>query len=192
MFIKVCGLKSFEQIDWAVKLGYSAIGVVLYPKSPRYCDAKTARELASYAKGKIISVAVAKTFDELKEVHDDFDYIQVYEKALSDRLIYAGKSLPDNLDYKYFLYDSSIGSGEFKEFPGWLNDIRESLIIAGGLNPSNVRDVLQKIDCFGVDVSSGVEVERGMKDFALMEKFINEVNNIQVHTNDKLVDKKSN
>ncbi len=181
MFIKVCGLKSFEQIDWAVKLGYSAIGVVLYPESPRYCDEETARELSSYTKGKIVSVAVAKTFDELKAVHDDFDYIQVYEKAVSDRLIYAGKSLPENLDYKYFLYDTSTGSGEFREFPGWLNDIKERLIIAGGLNPSNVRDVLQKINCFGVDVSSGVEVERGVKDFALMEKFINEVKNTPAH-----------
>jgi phosphoribosylanthranilate isomerase len=178
MFIKVCGLKNIEQIDWAVKLGYSAIGVVLYQKSPRYCDADTARELAAYAKGKIVSVAVAKTFDELKEVQDDFDYIQLYEKAVSDRLIYAGKSIPENLDYKYFLYDASTGSGEFKEFPGWLNSIRDNLIIAGGLTPSNVSDVLKRVDCFGVDVSSGVEIERGVKDFALMEKFIRAVNNI--------------
>ncbi|MCK5344677.1 MAG: phosphoribosylanthranilate isomerase [Candidatus Heimdallarchaeota archaeon] len=178
MFIKVCGLKNIEQIDQAVRLGYSAIGVVLYPESPRYCDAKTARALASYAKGKIVSVAVAKTFDELKDVHDDFDYIQVYEKAVSDKLIYAGKSIPVNVDFKYFLYDASIGSGEFKKFPLWLNDMTEKLIIAGGLTPLNVKDVLTKIKCFGFDVSSGVEIERGIKDFALMEKFIRVVNNI--------------
>ena len=178
MFIKVCGLKSSEQIDWAVKLGYSAIGVVLYPESPRYCDVKTARELASYAKGKIVSVAVAKTFDELKAVHDDFDYIQVYEKVVSDRLIYAGKSVPSHVDFKYFLYDASVGSGEFEEFPAWLNDITEKLIIAGGLTPLNVKEVLKKINCFGVDVSSGVEIDRGIKDYALMEKFIRVVKNV--------------
>ncbi len=178
MFVKVCGLKTTGQIDWAVKLGYSAIGVVLYPKSPRYCDAETARELASYAKGKIVSVAVAKTFDELKEVNDDFDYIQVYEKIESDKLIYAGNSVPDNLVYNYFLYDASIGSGEFKEFPLWLNDIKENLIIAGGLNPSNVREALEKINCYGVDVSSGVEIEKGVKDLRLMEEFISVVKSI--------------
>lgn len=175
MFVKVCGLKNIDQIDWAIKLGYSAIGIVLHPKSPRYCDEETAAELAAYSKGKIISVAVAKKFDELKNDHDDFDYIQVYERAVSDRLIYAGKSIPEDLDYKYFLYDTSIGSGEFKEFPLWLNNLKDKLIIAGGLSPLNIKDVMKKINCFGIDVSSGVEVEKGIKDFTLMEQFINEV-----------------
>lgn len=178
MFIKVCGLKNFEEIDAAVKFGYSAIGIVLHPGSPRFCHSNIAMELAGYAKGKITTVAVAKKFDDLKNVHHVFDYIQVYEKIVSDRLIYAGNSIPEDLDYKYFLYDTSMGSGESEEFPQWLNNNKDRLIIAGGLTPENVKDIIRKFNCFGVDVSSGVEIKRGVKDITLMEKFINEVNDV--------------
>ena len=42
MFVKVCGLKTFEQIDQAVSLGYDAVGFVMHKPSKRYVDAKTA------------------------------------------------------------------------------------------------------------------------------------------------------
>ncbi len=45
MFIKVCGLKTKEQIDKAIEYGYDAIGVVTYAKSKRYCEHKDAIEL---------------------------------------------------------------------------------------------------------------------------------------------------
>ncbi len=177
MFVKVCGLKNTEQIDWAAELGYTAIGVVLHPESPRYCSAARARELASYSGGRLITVAVAVRYRDLKDVEDIFDYIQIYEPVKSEKLIFAGEYIPDGLECRYFLYDTSRGSGEFEEIPPGIGKIREKLIFAGGLNAENVRSIIKKIRPFGIDVSSGVEIKRGIKDYNMMKNFIGEVKN---------------
>lgn len=176
MFIKVCGLKSFEEVDRAVELGYSAMGIVLHPESKRFVGKDHAAELAGYAGERIIKVAVAKRFSDLEEVVSYFDYIQVYEEIEAHNLIYAGASLPEKIEFKYFLYDISLGSGEFEEFPSWLKNISDRLILAGGLNAGNVKMIIDRFSPFGVDVSSGVE-ENGRKSFTLMKEFVNEVRN---------------
>ncbi len=174
MFIKVCGLKTFEHIDKAVELGYDAIGVVVYKKSIRYCTSEKAIELANYAKGKIKTFVVSITFDDVKDVADYFDYIQIYEKVDIDNFAYSSKDHPGETKCKYFVYDASIGSGEFKKFPSWIKDIDQKLILAGGLNKNNVCSAIKEIRPFGVDVSSGVEID-GVKDFELMKEFIESV-----------------
>jgi phosphoribosylanthranilate isomerase len=175
MFIKVCGIKTFEHIDWAMSLGYTAVGVVLYKKSKRYVDDDTAKKLAQYARGKIKSVAVSVSYADVSNVEDSFDYIQVYEQINKNNLIFASNAKPLDNNFKYFLYDNSKGSGEFESFPEWLEMLRSKLIIAGGLNYKNVKNVIKQYQPFGVDVSSGVENAQGEKDYELMKKFIESV-----------------
>ncbi len=177
MFIKVCGITSREQIDWAAELGYSAIGVVVHPGSPRYCDRRSALDLAAYARDKIKSVVVGLRYDEVESLCREFDFAQIYEYRKLEKLIFAGTALPSEPDYGYFLYDAGRGSGRFRGFPDWLRSVKGRLIISGGLNHQNVRRAIRETAPFGVDVSSGVEIERGIKDFRLMEKFIAEVRN---------------
>ena len=94
-------------------------------------------------------------------------------------LVLASKEMPPaDLKYEYFIYDASIGSGVFKEFPEWLKSISDKLLVAGGLNKENVCDVIRDIQPFGVDVSSGVEKD-GVKDLKLMKEFIETVKNCQ-------------
>jgi phosphoribosylanthranilate isomerase len=177
MFVKVCGLIDISQIDRAIKYGYDAIGVVTYPKSKRYCPPEKARKLAEYAKGKIKSFVVGLTYSDVHDVADLFDYTQIYEAKQVPNLVLASKEMPpSDLRYEYFVYDASIGSGVFKEFPEWLKDKTENLIVAGGLNKDNVCKVIREIKPFGVDVSSGVEKD-GVKDLKLMEEFIDTVRN---------------
>jgi phosphoribosylanthranilate isomerase len=177
MFIKVCGLTSREHIDWAVDLGYSAVGIVLHPGSVRFCGRKEARALARYAGNRIARVAVGISFNEVGAVYDEFDFVQLYEYKKMDRLIAAGTQLPAGSGYAYFLYDASRGSGEFDHLPSWLLNIKSKLILSGGLNVHNVMRVIHDYRPFGVDVSSGVEAEHGMKDYLLMKNFIAEVKN---------------
>jgi phosphoribosylanthranilate isomerase len=176
MFIKVCGLTSKKQIDWAIELGYTAVGIVLHQPSVRYCNPGMARELADHAQGKITVIAVGLDFKEVKDVYDNFDYIQIYSYEKLDRLILAGTEVPADKEFSYFLYDMSRGSGEYHEPPRWILDMRERLIISGGLNVKNVTDVIHRFEPYGIDVSSGVEKERGIKSYSLMKKFISEVN----------------
>jgi phosphoribosylanthranilate isomerase len=177
MFVKVCGITSPEQIDWAIDLGYSAIGVVLHDRSIRYRPADYARELSRYARGKISTVAVGVRFDEVAECYSDFDFAQIYEHCRRDRIILAGDTEERSRDSALFLYDASRGSGEAGTLPSWLHDVRERLIISGGLDPVTVGGVIREYQPFGVDVSSGVESEQGVKNYKLMKQFITEVRN---------------
>lgn len=175
MFVKVCGLKTKEQIDKAVDCGYDAIGIVTYSKSRRYCPTEDAIELADYAKGRIKSFVVGLTYKDVKDAAGSFDYTQIYEPVQIPNLVLASKEMPpSDLKYEYFVYDASIGSGVFKQFPGWINDMAGKIIVAGGLSKYNVGSVIRNINPFGVDVSSGVEIN-GVKDLTLMEEFIEAV-----------------
>lgn len=177
MFVKVCGITAIHQIDWAVALGYSAIGVVLHPESARYQDVDAARKLALHAKGSITSVAVGIGFDEVKEVYDDFDLIQVYEYRNLERMIYAGNALPPAGSCDYFLYDAGRGDGIARYFPEWLRNTPGKIILSGGLRTETVSQIIKSHRPYGLDVSSGVELERGVKDYHSMKKFITEVQN---------------
>ncbi len=178
LFVKVCGITEKRQVEWAIELGYSAIGMVLHMKSPRYVTANKARELAEYAGKGIKTVAVALRFHELEMVAPCVDYIQLYEYINRDNLIYAGHTFTEAehaANIRYLLYDTSRGSGTGGQFPEWLIAYKKRLILSGGLFPGNVNFIIRKNPCAGLDVSSGVEETRGVKDYALMQRFINEV-----------------
>ncbi|MBI5593057.1 MAG: hypothetical protein HY881_21525 [Deltaproteobacteria bacterium] len=177
MFVKVCGLRNTEQIDKAIAYGYDAIGIVTYHKSKRYCPPENAIKLAKYARGKIRSFVVGLQYSDVEKVAGAFDFVQIYETRQVANLVLASKKMPpEGLDYKYFVYDASVGSGVFEAFPAWLKDMAGKLIVAGGLNKDNVCAVIRDIKPFGVDVSSGVEID-GVKDFELMKAFMDAVKN---------------
>lgn len=173
MFVKVCGITRKEDIDAAILLGYSAIGIVLYPKSKRYVEKDKAMALAQYAKNKILTVAVGIHFDEVKDVAPNFDYFQVSDFINSLKLILSVEDRP-NVEANLYIFDKSRGRGISLDIPEWFSLYRDKMILAGGLNPQNVYDIVTRFRPFGVDVSSGVESEAGIKDKTLMEAFIKE------------------
>lgn len=178
MFVKICGLTTPQQIDWAIELGYSAIGLVVYPKSKRYVNPLEFRQLNAYAKNRQMkTVAVSVNYADVAAVENDADYIQFYsgsgyEHLSPEHIILSGNQPPKEMNCAYFLYDVSHGSGEFKGFPEEIKQIQDKLIIAGGLSPENVSDVIQQFQPAGVDVSSGVESSLGIKSYDKMKIFI--------------------
>ena len=74
-FVKVCGLTTRQEVDWAVALGYDAVGVVVSPKSKRYCLPETAISLADHARGRILSFVVALEYREAAGVSEHFDIV---------------------------------------------------------------------------------------------------------------------
>jgi phosphoribosylanthranilate isomerase len=175
MFVKVCGLKTREQIDAAIEYGYDAVGIVSCEKSKRHCPAEEARRLAEYARGRIKTFVVGLTYSDVKAIASEFDYTQIYEARQVPNLVLASKERPPaGLRYEYFIFDASIGSGVFQEFPEWVKNVSDRLLLAGGLNKENVRGVIQHTRPFGIDVSSGVERD-GVKDLTMMKEFMDTV-----------------
>lgn len=177
MFVKVCGIRSVEEAQWAYELGYDAIGLMRYPESPRFIDEETSEAIIDSVKGKILTAAVSLKLSDVRSLLWKADLIQIYEAADVPNLILAGSEPPLTDNYRYFLFDSSRGSGESENYPEWIRKYQARLIIAGGLNPENVSAVVKSFHPAGVDVSSGVESVRGKKDYSLMEYFIEEARN---------------
>ncbi|WP_234536462.1 hypothetical protein [Streptomyces shenzhenensis] len=97
-FVKVCGLTQEQQIDWAVELGYDAAGIVVTPKSKRYCPPGRAVALAGHARGRIPVFAVALAYAETAAVAEHFDVIQIYETADVPNLALASATPPEKPD----------------------------------------------------------------------------------------------
>ncbi|MEU9238364.1 hypothetical protein [Streptomyces sp. NPDC048385] len=172
-FVKVCGLTQEQQIDWAVELGYDAVGIVVTPKSKRYCPPGRAVALAGHARGRIPVFAVALVYAETAAVAEHFDVIQIYETADVPNLALASATPPEKPEaLSYFLYDASAGSGVFADIPGWVGDVPGNVVIAGGLDEHNVAGVVEEFGPYGVDVSSSVETAPGVKSREKMAAFI--------------------
>ncbi|MDX1518957.1 MAG: phosphoribosylanthranilate isomerase, partial [Gammaproteobacteria bacterium] len=76
-----------------------------------------------------------------------------------------------------FHKDLAGGTGQAFDWSLIPVEMKKPLILAGGLNPDNVRSAVQQVRPFAVDVSGGVEKSRGIKDPSRIRSFINEVNN---------------
>ncbi|WP_022870848.1 phosphoribosylanthranilate isomerase [Yaniella halotolerans] len=179
LYVKVCGIMHVEQLDWAIELGYDAIGLMQAPKSSRLVDVETARHLAAHAAGRIETFAVGMTLDEVEPIRDAVDTIQLYEYADVPSLALASDTPPPTTDgLAYWFYDASHGTGTFSDIPEWVRDVDARVVLAGGLNPGNVAEVVARYRPDGVDVSSGVEASAGVKDYALMKAFIEAVRTV--------------
>ncbi|MCS7145104.1 MAG: phosphoribosylanthranilate isomerase [Aigarchaeota archaeon] len=197
--VKVCGLRRMEDVVAAVEEGADAVGVVVgFPTSPRNLRVSEAAEIRRKIPVFVDAVLVTKaeTREELGNLVESIqpDAIQFYgplsltearEAAQSCSVIMPVKAGTDpaTLDVSAadaILLDSHAGS--LPGGSGQTHDWREArrfreqtglpLILAGGLNPSNVREAICVVRPFAVDVSSGVELAPGVKSRELIRAFI--------------------
>ena len=193
--IKICGLTRAEDVEAAIAHGADYLGFIYVPGSPRYVDLDRLDHLLNIANGRAKTVVVVRNLgpDELGFLRDrlDFDLFQfhgseapeVVEKWGGYKVIHIKGGAPDDqLLQAYgqpFLLDTQVGSqqgGTGKTF-NWsiLSSISGEYLVAGGLNPDNVCELVNKHHPWGVDVSSGLESAPGVKDHLKIERFINHV-----------------
>ncbi|MCX5376851.1 phosphoribosylanthranilate isomerase [Streptomyces sp. NBC_00091] len=191
LFVKICGLKTPHDVDVAVEAGADAVGFVFAPGSPRTVGAGEARELAARVPGGVLTVGVfrGQSVAEVRrlteesgvrgvQLHGD-EPAAYYEelrapgrtllRATAEHVERCGEYGEDLL-----LIDApdpgsgkpwNWGSPEFTAPEGrWL--------LAGGLTPGTVGAAVRATGAWGVDVSSGVERERGVKSPELIRAFI--------------------
>jgi phosphoribosylanthranilate isomerase len=193
--IKICGLTREHDVDMAVQAGADAIGLVLYPQSPRYVDAQRAATLASRLPPFVMPVGlfVNAPVDEVMQLldlvphallqfHGDEspDYCNQFKHPyLRAARMFAGFDLL-NFAQQFscaqgLLLDAHVegygGGGKVFDWSLIPQNIGLPVVLSGGLHAENVADGMLQVSPCAVDVSSGVEQSKGIKDAAAMHRF---------------------
>lgn len=196
--IKVCGLTREADVAAAVAAGADAIGFVLYDKSPRHVTPERAAELARGLPPFVTPVAllvnaddalVARTLACLPQALLQFHGDETPQRcnSVSRPFIRAARMAPgfDLLDFAHqhaaaqaLLVDAHVegygGGGQVFDWSllaGLPQGVRRGLILSGGLHPGNVGEGVRRVRPWAVDVSSGVEAAKGIKDAVLLARF---------------------
>ena len=198
--VKICGLTRPEDVQCAVDSGADALGFVFYPPSPRAIEAEQLAELVKSvpafvtvtalfvnpSQEEVQSVLDAARID-LLQFHGDEDdgfcrqfhksYIKAVRVRQASDMVEACLRFPGALSLLLDSYKPGVPGGTGESFNWSLipEDLNKSIILAGGLDPSNVKTAIQQVRPFAVDVSGGVEASRGIKDASKIKAFMNEV-----------------
>lgn len=194
--VKICGITNRRDAELAAEAGADALGFIFVPDTPRYVDSDTARGIIKDLSPWITPVGVFADhpIEEVERLmhHCGFLTIQLhglespeYCRSLTGSVIKAfrvggGQGLPDLQAYRVqaYLLDTFVEGrvgGTGKTFPLELATRAKAfghVIVSGGLTPGNVAQVIRKVGPYGVDVSSGVEVEPGRKDPQRVRDFV--------------------
>ncbi|MEU6373620.1 phosphoribosylanthranilate isomerase [Streptomyces sp. NPDC046909] len=192
LFIKICGLKTERDVDTAIEAGADAIGFV-FTESPRRVDAATAARLIRRVPEHVLTVGVYRkdSLDFVRATATESGIRAVQLHGPEDRAYYDDLATGDWTLIRAAAFNDTVPRvGEYGEdillldapIPGsgiawdWsskpLAAPGEKWLLAGGLTPDNVRDAVAVTRPWGVDVSSGVEHSRGVKDPALITAFV--------------------
>ena len=202
--IKICGLTREADVDAAIAAGADALGFVLYDKSPRCVTVERAATLASRlppfvtpvllfvnATPQAVANATVALPHALLQFHGDETPAQC--RAPGRAWMRAVRMAPgvDLLDCctryqgaQALLLDADVahygGSGKVFDWSQIPPSVPLPVVLSGGLNPANVTDGVLRVRPWAVDVSSGVEVSKGVKGAELMRRFCQAVRDADV------------
>lgn len=202
--IKICGITRADDARAAAGAGADAIGLVFYPPSPRYLSVERAVEIRDALPPFVQTVALfvnadaAQIAQVIGRVHPSM--LQFHGDEAPDfcgqfglPFVKACRIKPgtDALAYlepygraTAWLVDSYVpeygGVGESFDWALVPKERSRPLILSGGLDRSNVGKAIRAVRPWGVDVSSGVESAKGIKDAGKMTAFVSEVRNADV------------
>ena len=198
--IKVCGLTEVREAEYLNRFKIDFAGFVLFfPKSKRNISIEKAEEIMKHLDKNIkkTAVVVSPAKEQIIDVcNSGFDYIQIHGKIEEEVLkmaqipVLKAFNVDDMDEFKMYSSNEKIAGYVFDAAePGsgrtfdWdiLSQIERDgklFILAGGLNPDNVRKAVAAVNPDMVDVSSGVENDDGFgKDILKIEKFVKQIRN---------------
>jgi phosphoribosylanthranilate isomerase len=186
LFIKICGMTTPGAVSAAVACEVDAIGFVFAP-SVRRLSPLRATELAAPARHKVACVAVMRhpsredVADVLREFRPDIlqtDLSDIEQLGLPRELpvlpVLRPGPRPACAIPRRVLFEGPVsGSGRTTDWDAAAELAqRIEVILAGGLTPLNVAEAVRHVRPFGVDVSSGVEDQPGIKNTEMIERFV--------------------
>ncbi|HEX5801700.1 MAG TPA: phosphoribosylanthranilate isomerase [Azospira sp.] len=205
--IKICGITTIDDGLAAAHAGADAIGLVFYPKSPRFVELERAAAIARamppflHVVGLFVNAEAATVRQTLAAVplsllqfHGDED--EAYCAQFDRPYLKAARMRPG---FDLVQYAASFGSAQallldafvegygggghafdWKLIPTGAQGLPRPIVLSGGLDPDNVTAAVRTVRPAAVDVSSGVEVAKGVKDHAKIAAFIAGVRNADV------------
>lgn len=200
--VKVCGITKKEDALLAADLGVDALGFVFYKDSPRYIDPGKVGEITSGLHPFILRVglfvnsnedavrdSIKKSKINFLQFHGDesekycnqfnLPYIKSISMKDGVNLLECCSEYRSASALLLDTYNKKLkgGTGEVFDWKKIPNNLSSPLIIAGGLNPENIENLIKLVNPFCVDVSGGVEINKGIKDKEKMKKFMIGVHN---------------
>lgn len=198
MWVKICGITDIISALHCEMEKVNAIGLVFVPWSPRFISMEQLKKMSPHLKRiniMKIGVFAENSEEEIKEIleilpldgiqfhgNEDISFLEKFKEYFLIRALNIDEEV--NLEEKiekfsklaYILLDKSKKSDMgFEEFIRKVkNYVDKKVIIAGGINESNV-DMVLELDPFGLDLSSGVEIEKGKKDLIKISNFMRKV-----------------
>jgi phosphoribosylanthranilate isomerase len=203
--IKICGITREQDLRAVANSGADAIGLVFYEKSPRHVSVQQAAELMRLVPPFVTAVGlfVNPTVDYVRQVltkasldvlqfhgEESPEFCQQFGKPYLKAIrVKAGVDLVEcaaryasaqGLLLDAFVEGTQGGTGESFDWALIPQDLLLPVILSGGLHAGNVAEAVKQVRPYAVDVSSGVEASKGIKDAAKVAAFINEVKQIDV------------
>jgi phosphoribosylanthranilate isomerase len=203
--VKICGITRPEDALAAAHAGADAIGLVFYAKSPRNVALDQAASIARALPPFVTSVALfvnpqaEEVTAVLQRVRPDVlqfhgeeapefcrsfgvPYLKAVRVRQETDLLQSAALYSDAQGLLLDAWSEAAHGGTGERFDWELipADLPKLPILAGGLTPANVRVAIETVQPWAVDVSSGVETAKGIKDAALIAAFMKEVRNAKV------------
>jgi phosphoribosylanthranilate isomerase len=192
--VKICGITRAEDAQAALRAGANALGFVFWPDSPRRVSVETARHIVSSVAVTTVGVFVDQPVDEVNGIAESVGLTVVqlhgtesieYARQIA-RPVWKALTLdsavdawPQDVQILLDAHDPARKGGTGKTID-WSRaaDVakRRQCILAGGLKPENVAEALASVQPYGIDVSSGVEREPGIKDVERLRALFEAIN----------------
>ncbi len=198
--IKFCGMTSQQDVQNAIALGVDALGFVFVQESSRNLSIEHAKVLLRNIPPFVVKVGLfmdteaGEVQNVLAQLHLDLlqfhgeesenfckQFVRPYLKAVPMSSTVSATDFCANFPSATgFVLDSHGmgqmgGSGEVFDWSKIPQNLDKPMILAGGLEPNNVAEAIRAVRPYAVDVSSGIEASKGIKDLAKMEHFVKEV-----------------
>lgn len=199
--VKICGITNLDDALLAVKFGADALGLNFYEKSPRHISIQTGKDIAIKLPRDVTKVGVfvneeSSRIGELVDLigldavqlhgNEDVAFVNELRRRTDVKIIKAFRVSSDFESESVFEYQldgvlldafspdlyGGSGSGFDWEIARAVASTRPDLYLAGGLTAENVADAIAAVRPYAVDVASGVELAKGVKDSTKLEAFI--------------------
>jgi phosphoribosylanthranilate isomerase len=205
--IKICGVTAPDHAKAAADAGADMVGLVFHTGSPRCIDQRAAEKILSALPARLTPVAllvnataehhVLRWWRGPVQLHGDESEAACRDVAAAGHPVLRGFACTAQslarwdgcADIEYLVLDGAEpGSGQTPDLQYGMTDLAVRLpglkhraLLAGGLTPSNVAARVSQLRPWGVDVSSGVEHQRGVKDATLIQEFCHAVRRADQH-----------